>query len=600
MKSDAQNTSNSQNLNVFSSKGDFMIKRLWKYYKPHKKLFILDFGSAFIMSIMDLFFPLVVSYAINTLLPQTRMHEFFTFLLILLFLYIIRFITNYIVHYVGHVMGTRIEHDMRRDLFNHIQTLSFNYFDNTKKGKIISRIVNDLNDISEFAHHAPEDIFISLTTIIGSFIVMFHINPKLAIVTFAPIPVLIWFTVSKNIKMKRTFRKMREKIADVNAQIDDSISGIRVVKAFANEDYEIEKFARGNQFFKETKEESYKIMAEYFTGVEFISNIISLLVLSYGGFLIYKNEAQYGDVIGFLLYVNILLTPIKRFATLIELFQKGMTGFERFCQTMDIHPDIDDSKNAVELSKVNGKIVFDKITFSYDDFKTVINNLSLEVNPGEQIAVVGPSGSGKSTLLNLVPRFYNLKEGKILIDGIDIKDIKLASLRGSIGVVQQDVVMFAGSVKDNITYAKLDATDEEIYEAAKKANALEFIEKLEYGFDTYIGERGVKLSGGQKQRIAIARIFLKNPKILILDEATSSLDNESEKLVQEALFELSKGRTTLIIAHRLSTIKYADRIVVLTENGIEEQGTHTELMSKSGIYANLYNMQFHKDDIDFI
>lgn len=573
-----------------------MLKRLSRYYKPHKKLFILDFGSAFIMSLMDLFFPLVVSYAINTLLPENRIHEFFQFLIILLALYCIRFATNYIVHFVGHVMGTRIEHDMRRDLFNHIQTLSFNYFDNTKKGKIISRIVNDLNDISEFAHHAPEDIFISITTIIGSFIVMFHINPKLAVVTFAPIPVLIWFTVSKNIKMKRTFRKMREKIADVNAQIDDSISGIRVVKAFANEDYEIEKFARGNQYFKETKEESYKIMAEYFTGVEFISNIISLLVLAYGGFLITKNQAQYGDVVGFLLYVNILLAPIKRFATLIELFQKGMSGFERFCQTMDIKPDIDDRDDSIDIPQVKGEIKFQNITFAYDDFKTVINRLSLHIRPGEQLAVVGPSGSGKSTLLNLIPRFYNLKSGSISIDGNNINDIKLASLRGSIGIVQQDVVMFAGSIKDNIIYAKLDSTDEEIYEAAKKANALEFIEKLEHGFDTYIGERGVKLSGGQKQRIAIARIFLKNPKILILDEATSALDNESEKLVQDALFELSKDRTTLIIAHRLSTIKRADRIVVLTENGIEEEGTHVKLLEKNGIYSKLYKMQFHTED----
>lgn len=558
---------------------------------------MIDFSSAFIMSIMDLFFPMVASYAINTLLPESRIDEFFRLLVILLVLYMIRFLTNYLVHYVGHVMGTRIEHDMRRDLFNHIQTLSFNYFDNVKKGKIISRIVNDLNDISEFAHHAPEDIFITFTTIIGSFILMFIMNAELAIVTFAPVPILIWFTVSKNIKMKRTFRKMREKIADVNAQIDDSISGIRVVKAFANEDYEIEKFARGNQYFKETKEESYKIMAEYFTGVEFISNIISLLVLAYGGYLITKGNAQYGDVVGFLLYVNILLTPIKRFATLIELFQKGMSGFERFCQTMDIHPDIDDEDDAIDIPEVKGEIVFDHISFSYEDYKTIINDLSLTVRPGEQLAVVGPSGSGKSTLLNLIPRFYNLKSGSISIDGNDINHIKLASLRGSIGIVQQDVVMFAGSIRDNIVYAKLDASDEEIYEAAKKANALEFIEKLENGFDTYIGERGVKLSGGQKQRIAIARIFLKNPKILILDEATSALDNESEQLVQSALFELSKGRTTLIIAHRLSTIKRADRIIVLTENGIEEEGTHEQLLQKKGIYNKLYLMQFRNKNI---
>nr|MBP9659295.1 ABC transporter ATP-binding protein [Proteocatella sp.] len=333
---------------------------------------------------------------------------------------------------------------------------------------------------------------------------------------------------------------------------------------------------------------------EYFTGVEFISNIISLLVLAYGGYLITQGNAQYGDVVGFLLYVNILLTPIKRFATLIELFQKGMSGFERFCQTMDIHPDIDDEDDAIDIPEVKGEIVFDHISFSYEDYKTIINDLSLTVRPGEQLAVVGPSGSGKSTLLNLIPRFYNLKSGSITIDGNDINHIKLASLRGSIGIVQQDVVMFAGSIRDNIVYAKLDASDEEIYEAAQKANALEFIEKLENGFDTYIGERGVKLSGGQKQRIAIARIFLKNPKILILDEATSALDNESEQLVQSALFELSKGRTTLIIAHRLSTIKRADRIIVLTENGIEEEGTHEDLLQKEGIYSNLYMMQFRE------
>ncbi len=579
-------------ITIKKQKGIDMLKRLAQYYKPHKKLFIIDFSSAFITSLMDLFFPLVASYAINTLLPQSRINEFFRLLAILLLLYMVRFLTNYLVHYVGHVMGTRIEHDMRRDLFNHIQTLSFNYFDNVKKGKIISRIVNDLNDISEFAHHAPEDIFITFTTITGSFILMFMINPQLAIVTFAPIPILIWFTVSKNIKMKRTFRKMRERIADVNAQIDDSISGIRVVKAFANEDYEIEKFARGNLCFKETKEESYKIMAEYFTGVEFLSNIISLLVLSYGGYLITKGQAKYGDVVGFLLYVNILLTPIKRFATLIELFQKGMSGFERFCQTMDIHPDIDDDVDAIDIPHVKGAIEFNDISFSYDDYKTIINDLSLSVKPGEQLAVVGPSGSGKSTLLNLLPRFYNLNKGSITIDGNDINHIKLASLRNSIGIVQQDVVMFAGSIRDNIVYAKLDASEEEVYEAAKKANALEFIQKLEHGFDTYIGERGVKLSGGQKQRIAIARIFLKNPKILILDEATSSLDNESEQLVQSALFELSKGRTTLIIAHRLSTIKRADRIIVLTESGIEEEGTHEQLLERKGLYNNLYMMQF--------
>ncbi len=573
-----------------------LIKRLIPFYKPHKKLFFLDFGCAFLTALMDLFFPAVVSYAVNTVLPAGDAALFIKLIVFLLVFYIIRFITNYIVHYYGHIMGTRIEHDMRRDLFTHIQTLSFKFFDNTRKGKIISGIVNDLNDISEFAHHAPEDIFIGITTIIGSFIVMFYINFQLAFVTFLLVPFLIAFTVAKNMRMKRTFRKMREKIADVNSQIDDSITGIRAVKAFANEDFEIEKFSRGNQFFKETKEEAYKTMAEYFTGVEFLANLISLLVLAYGGYLILNNKARYGDVIGFLLYVNILVTPIRRFAILIELFQKGMTGFERFCHTMDIQPDIEDAPNAVSLSDVRGKIEFENIRFSYDEHKQVIENLSLSVAPGEQLALVGPSGAGKTTLFNLIPRFYSLSSGTIKVDDIDIENIKLASLRDNIGIVQQDVILFAGTVKDNILYAKLDATDEEIYEAARRANALEFIEKLEFGFNTFIGERGVKLSGGQKQRLAIARVFLKNPRILILDEATSSLDNESEKLVQDALYELSKDRTTLVIAHRLSTIKNADRIIVLTEKGIVEEGSHQALLEKNGLYASFYKMQFREEE----
>lgn len=573
-----------------------MLKRLIHYYKPHKKLFFSDFGCAFLTALMDLFFPAIVSYSINTVLPTGNAALFFKMMLFLFVFYVIRFATNYVVHYIGHIMGTRIEHDMRRDLFNHIQTLSFKFFDNTRKGRIISGIVNDLNDISEFAHHAPEDIFIAITTIVGSFIAMTYMNPRLAMITFVLVPLLILFTISKNIRMKRTFRKMREKIADVNSQIDDSITGIRAVKAFANEDYEMEKFARGNQFFKETKEEAYKTMAEYFTGVEFLANMISLLVLVYGGYLILHDQAKYGDVVGFLLYVNILVMPIRRFATLIELFQKGMTGFERFCQTMDIRPDIEDAPDAVELTDVQGKIEFQNISFAYDDHRSVIENLSLSVEPGEQLALVGPSGAGKTTLFNLIPRFYNLTSGKILLDGKNIEQIKLSSLRDHIGLVQQDVVLFAGTVKDNILYAKLDASDDEVYEAARQANALEFIEKLEFGLDTYIGERGVKLSGGQKQRIAIARIFLKNPPILILDEATSSLDNESEKLVQDALYELSKDRTTLVIAHRLSTIKNADRIMVLTENGIVEEGSHKNLLEKDGIYASLYKMQFREEE----
>lgn len=568
------------------------LKRLVEYYKPHKKLFYLDFSSAFFTALMDLFFPLVVSFAINKVLPNKDVKLFFTLMLVLLVLYTIRFITNYIVHYIGHIMGTRIEHDMRRDLFNHIQTLPFNFFENNRKGKLSAGIIYDLNDISEFAHHAPEDIFIALTTIIGSFALMFFINIKLTIATFIMVPILITFTISKNVKMKTTFRKMREKIADVNAQIDDSLSSIKVVQAFSNEDYEMEKFAKGNTFFKEIKEDAYKTMAEYFTGVEFIANMISLIVISYGGYLILNKDALYGDIVGFLLYVNILILPIRRFATLIELFQKGMTGFERFCKTMDIKSDIIDSENAIKIDNVKGKIEFKSVTFSYDSNNTIINNINLTINPGENLAIVGPSGAGKTTLLNLIPRFYNIDSGEILIDDKNITDIKLSSLRDNIGIVQQDVILFAGSIKDNIRYAKLDASDDDIYQAAKKANILEFVNKLEYGFDTYIGERGVKLSGGQKQRIAIARVFLKNPNILILDEATSSLDNESEKLVQESLYELAKNRTTLVIAHRLSTIKNADRIIVLTEDGIVEEGSHNELLSNNFIYSKLYNLQF--------
>ncbi|SMB92026.1 ATP-binding cassette, subfamily B [Desulfonispora thiosulfatigenes DSM 11270] len=569
-----------------------MLKRFAKYYKNHLPLFVLDFSCAFLMSLLDLAFPSIVRIFIDDLLPNKNITLIIWVGAGLLFLYILKYILYYIVTYWGHVLGIRLEYDMRKDLFHHINKLPFSYFDNTKTGHVMSRLVNDLNEISELAHHGPEDTFIASVTIVGSLAILFSINWQLSLVVTLYVLILIYFATVKNKKMREIFMEMRLRIADINAQAEDSISGIRTVKTYTNEAFEEEKFDLGNKSFKETKERSFKVMGSFYAGIDFISNLINLSVLVIGGALIYYNQLKVGEFVGFFLYVSMFMKPIRKIVDLMEIYQRGMAGFRRFMESLDLQPEITDSKEAITLNKVTGKITFDNVNFSYTKNKAVLKDINLTINPKEMIAIVGPSGSGKTTLSNLIPRLYEVDSGSIKIDDLDIRNITQHSLRENMGIIQQDVFLFSGSVRDNISYGKRDATNKEIINAAKAANAHEFIMALEDGYDTYIGERGTKLSGGQKQRLSIARLFLKNPSILILDEATSALDNETEKIIQESFNKLTKDRTTLIIAHRLGTIKHAQRILVLTEDGIVEEGTHDSLMKNQGVYYNLYQAQF--------
>lgn len=569
-----------------------MLKRFSKYYKGHLPLFFLDFGCAFLMAGLDLVFPIVVGMLIDDILPARNLSLTLWIGVGLFGLYIVRYFLNYVVDYWGHVLGVRMEYDMRKDLFNHIHKLSFTYFDNTKTGHIMSRLVNDLNEISELAHHGPEDLFIAAVTLLGSFIILLTIHWPLALITFTLVPIMLWFAIFKNKKMQNVFREMRLKVADINAQVEDSISGVRVVKSFTNEWYEEEKFEVGNAGFRVSRENAFKVMAQFFSGIGFFANLISLVVVIFGGIFIYYDQLSTGQLVGFLLYVNMFLQPIRRITTLVENLQRGIAGFNRFTETLDIEPDIIDDTDAAAVGRMAGDIVFEHVTFSYNDKNNILSDISLQIQAGETVALVGPSGGGKTTLCSLIPRFYEIDKGAIQIDGKDIRKITQKSLRENIGIVQQDVFLFSGTIKENISYGKIGASDGEIIEAAKLANAHEFIMSMEKGYDTYIGERGVKLSGGQKQRISIARIFLKNPPILILDEATSALDNETEQVIQESLHELSANRTTLIIAHRLATIRKADRIMVLTDEGIVEEGNHETLLNQNGIYARLYKAQF--------
>ena len=568
------------------------LKKFVSYYRPHWKLFLLDLISAFIISALDLVFPMATRIYINTLIPNKNIRLIIIFTVSLLILYVIRAGFQYIVDYWGHVLGVRIEYDMRKDLFEHIQTLSFKFFDNVKTGHIMSRIVNDLNNISELAHHGPEDLFISLVMLVGSVIILFTIDWHLTIIIVLFVPIIIWFAMSKRVEMHRAFKNVRKKIASINADIENSISGIRVAKSFTNEEYEIERFDRGNLELKGSKVVAYRSLAKFFTGIYFLMGILNVIVLGSGAYFILKGFLNAGDLVAYLLYVNFFFMPIRRLSNFTQQFEQGMAGFERFLEILKIEPEVKEREDAIELKNVRGDIEFRNVTFSYDNNKYVLSNINLKIPAGKNVAIVGPSGAGKTTLCHLIPRFYDIQSGEILIDGRDIRDYTIRSLRRNIGLVQQDVFLFTGTIKDNIMYGKLDATFPEIVEAAKKAHAHEFIMSFPDGYDTYIGERGVKLSGGQKQRISIARVFLKDPPILILDEATSSLDTQTELLIQEAIKELTKGRTTLIIAHRLSTIKNADEIVVITEKGIEERGTHEELLLLNGIYANLYRAQF--------
>ncbi|MBN6206476.1 ABC transporter ATP-binding protein [Ralstonia pickettii] len=569
-----------------------MIRRFFSYYKPHKRLFIVDFTAAIIVAILELAFPLAVQWFIDDLLLGDEWNIIITVGVLLLLIYIISTLLQYVVTFLGHKLGVNIETDMRNELFHHVQKQSFRFFDNTKTGHMMSRITTDLFDLGELAHHGPEDFFISIMTFFGAFFIMFMINPLLALIILIAVPVLIFLITYGNIRMNRSWKKMYEDIASVNARIEDSVSGVRVVQAFTNEKFEMERFEENNRSFRRAKIGAYKVMATVHSNIYLLMRLMTLLVLVFGAWLTFNNRLSYGELVSFILLMNVLTNPINKITALLEMYPKGMAGFKRFTEMLDVDPDVKDRPDAMDVDTLRGDIAFEHVTFGYEENKpAVLNDLSLQVNAGETVAFVGPSGAGKTTISSLIPRFYDVQGGSIKIDGIDIRDMTKRSLRSNIGVVQQDVFLFTGTLKENIAYGNLAASDEEIYEAARRAHMEEFIRELPDGYETQIGERGLKLSGGQKQRIAIARMFLKNPPILILDEATSALDTETERIIQASLNELAKNRTTLVIAHRLATIRNADRIMVVTKNGIEEQGTHDELLAKNGMFAKLHNVQ---------
>ena len=566
--------------------------KMISYYKPYIGTFMLDLFFAFLASATALVIPLVVRYItsnIANIKADGDIRLILTIGGVLFGLVLVNFGSRYFISYVGHVMGAKIEYNMRSEIFAHYQKLSFSFYDEQKVGSLMSRVTSDLFDITELLHHGPENLAISAIKIIGAFIILSNISLYLTLAAFALIPIMIVYAIFMNRRMRRAFRENRVKIADINTQIEDNLSGIRVVKSFANEEIENGKFKAGNDAFLRAKKNSYFYMGLFHSGMSSFNILINVIVIVVGGVLLIKNLVDVPDFVAFLLYINVFTEPIQTLVEFTEQFQNGYTGFERFREIMDIEPDIEDSPDAVELKDVKGDIAFEDVSFKYkDSAHRVLRHINLDVKAGSYVALVGSSGGGKTTLCSLIPRFYEVTKGSIKIDGKDIREVTLKSLRDNIGIVQQDVYLFAGTVYENILYGKPTASREEVVEAAKLANAHEFIEGLPNGYETDIGQRGVKLSGGQKQRLSIARVFLKNPPILIFDEATSALDNESENIVKESLEKLAANRTTLVIAHRLSTIKNAERILVLTEKGIEESGTHDELMAKNGIYAGLY------------
>ena len=573
-------------------------KKFFSYYKPYKKLFAADMFFACLAAAITLIIPLIIRYITNDVIYRSSdesLHTIFILSGVMLILIFIEFFSNFFITNYGHMMGAKMEYDMRNEIFGHYQKLSFSFFDNQKVGQLMSRVTNDLFEISELFHHGPEDLVISIIKLIGSFIILLTINWRLALTAFAIVPVMLIYAFYFNVQMKRIFLKNRARIADINAQIEDNLSGIRVVKSFANEEIEMDKFRAGNNNFLESKKENYKYMGLYHSGLTAFTTLITVIVIASGAVFITKSIISITDLITFLLYINNFTEPIKKLINFTEQFQNGVSGYTRFLEMLSINPDIVDKPDARELINAKGDILFKNVSFHYEDHtEMVLSNLNLHVRPGEYVALVGTSGVGKSTLCSLIPRFYEVSDGQILIDGTDIRNFTLKSLRNNIGIVQQDVYLFTGSVMDNIRYGRPDATEAEIVAAAQNANAHDIIMSLPDGYDTYIGQRGIKLSGGQKQRLSIARVFLKNPPILIFDEATSALDNESEKVVQESLEKLARNRTTFVIAHRLSTIRNAEKILVLTEDGIAESGSHEQLLNKGGIYADLYNLQFTK------
>ncbi|WP_176727644.1 ABC transporter ATP-binding protein [Listeria monocytogenes] len=571
-----------------------MLKRFFSYYKPYRTLFIIDFGCAVLAAILELAFPVAVNHVIDTLLPGKDFGLIITAALALLFFYILNTFMQYIVTYFGHMLGLNIETDMRRDLFSHLQKQPFGFYDNQKTGKLMSRMTTDLFEIGEVAHHGPEDIFISIMSLFGAFFLMLNINVKLAISTFILVPILTVLIVYFNKRMTKVTIGIFKDLGNFNAGVENAISGVRVVQAFANEPHEKGRFRVLNQAYRQSKLMFYKVMGLSFSFNYFLMRLISLFALLFGAYFTINGEISYGEFVGFILLTNVFIRPIEKINNVIESYPKGFAGFKRFLEVMDTEPAIQDEKDAKPAKAFRGDIAYNHVSFEYSDGKNVLNHINLSIKAGETVAFVGPSGAGKTTICNLLPRFYDVSAGEITIDGENIKRFTLPSLRAQIGVVQQDVFLFSGTVRENIAYGKLDASDEEIEHVVKLAHLSKVVEEMPDGLDTIIGERGVKLSGGQKQRLAIARMFLKNPPILILDEATSALDTETEQVIQASLEELAEGRTTLIIAHRLATIKHADRIIVVNETGIAETGTHNELLAQdNGAYKRLYDAQFN-------
>lgn len=572
-----------------------LLKKFIGYYKPYRKIFFFDLFCAAVISFIDLIYPQLLREGANTIFVQEKSVIIKVLPVLaagLLVMYIIQALCKYYVNCQGHVMGAMMERDMRRELFEHYEKLSFSYYDNNNSGQMMSRLVSDLFDISEFAHHGPENLFISLIKLIGSFIFLTIINWRLVIPLSVIVVLMVIFSSKQSKRMHATFLDNRRKIGDINARLQDTLSGIRVVQSFANEEIEKKKFAASNENFLTSKKENYRCMGSFSAWNIFFQGLMYLTVLVFGGYLISQDKMEPADLAMYALYIGIFISPIQILVELTEMIQKGLSGFRRFSAIMETEPDIEDAPDAKELKNVKGDVSYDHVTFRYNEDEPVLSDVSFKIPAGRSIALVGPSGGGKTTICSLLPRFYELTDGRITIDGEDIRDFTLESLRKNIGIVQQDVYLFCGTVRENIAYGKPDASDEEIMEAAKNANIHDFIMSLPDGYNTFVGERGTRLSGGQKQRISIARVFLKNPPILILDEATSALDNESERHIQKSLEELSKNRTTITIAHRLSTIRGADEIIVITEDGIAERGTHDELMEIDGIYAKYYRMQF--------
>lgn len=568
-----------------------MFKRFISYYKPHKLIFSLDMGASFLVSVIGIFYPIITRQMLNQFIPDKEYKLIIISSVALIALYLIRMGLNYFIQYQGHVMGVKMQAQMRRDMFCHLQKLPYKFYDDHETGKIMSRMTNDLFEVSELAHHGPENIIISTLTIITSFVYLASINISLTLIVFLCVPFLLVISAALRKKMKTAFKKSREAIALINAALESSISGIRVTKAFTNSKNEEEKFEIGNEDFVNSRREAYKAMGQFHSSTTFITDVFNVVVLLAGGLFLYSGKINFGDYTAFIVSVNIFISPVKTLIEFMEQYQNGVTGFERFTEILDQEPE-KDCEGAKDIGKVNGDIELKNVTYGYGDDKDVLRNINLKIKKGETFALVGPSGGGKTTICHLIPRFYNVEDGEILIDGKEIHSVTMESLRRNIGIVQQDVYLFNASIKENIMYGKLDATDDEVIEAAKRANIHDAIMDMPHGYDTVIGERGVRLSGGQKQRLSIARVFLKNPPILILDEATSALDNTTEILIQNSLDELCKGRTTIVVAHRLSTIKNADEIAVISNGTVIEQGRHDELINKDGMYKELYNLQF--------